>query len=324
MHPRAIRERLLITFWWLVFLGVVLTAPLFGMKLFQPQHWVSSGVINILIVAAWGLICWLISKRFAVFGVLLFILGLMPFIVYSTAPGVGSINALNLTPSSRIALLGPLELMLGVLGGVPAAVAGLALAVVSFWGAADFAQLLVTGHQLVLYAVFGTLVKGLLRALEERQDRLEAINARLEQVALTDAATGLLNRHALETNFRNFQKRAKLESVAVAMWDVDGLKRVNDSAGHGAGDKLLRRFTDALRVSSSPEDALYRVGGDEFISIHPGTEHLGMLIDRTRNGFPEVSVGWVLLRDHTLDALLLEVDALMYADKQTRRKSVVS
>jgi diguanylate cyclase (GGDEF)-like protein len=310
---------LLRAFWWLVLCGVLLTAPIFGAELFTPSRWGSSGVTHIFAVAGWGFVGWQVSRRNQSLGVQLFLMGLMPFIAFSTASGTTAVQALNLSVSSRIALMGPLELMMGVLGGAITASLGLLIVALSFWGA-DFSQAIITGHQLVLYGIFGTLVHGLLRDLERRHDTLEAVNARLEGMALRDAATGLANRRALETEFGRYRRAG--EPVAFAMWDLDGLKRVNDSQGHAAGDRLLKQFADALRVASSDQDRLYRIGGDEFVSLHPNMSSLGLLIDRVRAAFPEVSVGWVQLGDHSLDAALLEADALMYADKQTRRAGI--
>lgn len=333
VHPRVVRQRLLGAFWWLMLCGIVLTAPIYGQALFEPRNWVAAGVTNILIVSAWMATCWLVSRWYSAVGILVFLMGLMPMVAFLTLSDNPTEQGLNLSVSSRIALLGPLELMMGVLGGPIVALLGLAIAVACFWGN-DFGQVIITGHQLVLYGIFGTLIHRLLAALEQRHDRLESANAQLEQMTLRDAATGLLNRRALEQDFTDFgaglavlktnrNNRDEEPPLAFAMWDVDGLKRINDSLGHSAGDRHLEGFTTALRLASSLTDRLYRVGGDEFISVHPNTANLSALIDRVRELFPDVSVGWVLMTDHDLDALLLETDALMYADKNARRTRAV-
>lgn len=300
--------------------GIVLTAPIYGWQLFEPRNWVASGVTNILIVSAWMAICWLVSRWYSAVAILVFLMGLMPLVTFLTVSDSMTERALNLSVPSRIALLGPLELMMGVLGGPIAALLGLAIAVACFWGN-DFSQVIITGHQLVLYGIFGALIHRLLKALEQHHDRLESANAQLEQMTLRDAATGFFNRRALEQDFTDFGASLTVgrQALAFAMWDVDGLKRINDSLGHSAGDRHLEGFTTALRLASSPTDRLYRVGGDEFISVHPNTAHLSALIDRVREQFTDVSVGWVLMTSHDLDALLLETDALMYADKNARR-----
>lgn len=309
--------------------GVVLTAPIYGTALFEPRNWVASGVTNILIVSAWMLTCWLVSRWYSTVGILVFLMGLMPLVTYLTVADSLTERALNLSVSSRISLLGPLELMMGVLGGPVAALLGLAIALACFWGN-DFGQIIITGHQLVLYGIFGMLIHRLLAALETHHDRLESANALLEQMTLRDASTGFFNRRALERDFTDFgsglgiaNSVAEQLKFAFAMWDVDGLKHINDSLGHSAGDHHLEGFTTALRLASEPTDRLYRVGGDEFISVHPNSEGLQNLIDRVREQFAAVSVGWVMMSDHDLDALLLETDALMYADKKMRRQNVI-
>ena len=327
VHPRLVRHRLLGAFWWLVLCGIVLTAPIYGLTLFDPKNWVAAGVTNILIVSAWTAICWLISRWYSALGILAFLMGLMPLVAFLTVSDNLTERALNLSVSSRIALLGPLELMMGVLGGPVAALLGLAIAIACFWGN-DFGQVIITGHQLVLYGIFGTLIHRLLNALETHHDRLESANAQLEQMTLRDPSTGFFNRWALEQDFTDFGAGLGITAgqharLAFAMWDVDGLKHINDSLGHSAGDRHLEGFTTALRLASEPTDRLYRVGGDEFISVHPNSEGLRGLIDRVRAQFASVSVGWVLMSDHDLDALLLETDALMYADKKMRRQNVI-
>ena len=323
VHPRIVRHRLLGAFWWLVLCGIVLTAPIYGLRLFEPSNWAVSGVTNILIVSAWMAGCWLVSRWYSSIGILVFLMGLMPLVTFLTLSNNVTERALNLSVSSRISLLGPLELMMGVLGGPVAALIGLAIALACFWGN-DFGQVIITGHQLVLYGIFGMLIHRLLDALEQHHDRLESVNAQLEQMTLRDAATGFYNRRALERDFTDFGAGLAVgkRALAFAMWDVDGLKRINDSLGHGAGDRHLEGFTTALRLAADPADRLYRVGGDEFISVHPNTANLAMLIDRVRDQFVDVSVGWVSVNDHDLDALLLETDALMYADKKIRRRSI--
>jgi diguanylate cyclase (GGDEF)-like protein len=323
VHPRVVRHRLLSAFWWLVVCGIALTAPIYGTALFDPANWVTSGVTNILIVAAWTALCWLASRWYATAAMVAFLLGLMPLIALFTLSTATTELALNLSVSSRVALLGPL----GLVGGPFAALAGLAVALASFWGY-GFGQVIITGHQLVLYGIFGTLLNRLLTALEAHHDRLESVNAQLFSITLRDPATGFFNRRALEQDFTDYGAGNAIMAgqqprLAFAMWDVDGLKHINDSLGHSAGDRHLEGFTLALRLASAPTDRLYRIGGDEFVSVHPNSDGLQDLIDRVREQFSAVSVGWVLMSDHDLDALLLETDALMYADKNMRRQNVI-
>lgn len=310
MHPRVVRHKLLHAFWGLLAGGVLLTTPLFGSAWWHPERWVSSGIIHVFVVSGWGVLCWLISRRHMVVGQMLFVCGLIPFVAFSTSSDTNLATQLNLQASSRIALMSPLQLFLAMLGGIPAALLGLVLVVLSFWGE-PFAQLMITGHQLVLFSIFGVLIHRLLSALEQRHDQLELLNQQLEMAALLEPSTGFRNRRALEQDWKTLEK----QPTCFAMWDLDGLKRINDTKGHQVGDAYIATFCTALKNQSDANAKLYRVGGDEFISIHPNVLNLKPLIQAVQLEFSTVSVGWIRLGDHDLDAAILESDALMYKNK---------
>lgn len=81
-----------------------------------------------------------------------------------------------------------------------------------------------------------------------------------------DVLTGLLNRRGWERALDVEEARCRRSGsdAAVLVLDLDGLKGVNDSRGHQAGDEFLRRTADVLRGNSRPSDVLARTGGDEF------------------------------------------------------------
>ncbi|HYB23220.1 MAG TPA: GGDEF domain-containing protein, partial [Solirubrobacteraceae bacterium] len=98
--------------------------------------------------------------------------------------------------------------------------------------------------------------------------------SRLAGEARTDALTGLLNR-------RGFRERAALElararreaqPVAVATFDVDHFKRVNDRWGHEVGDRVLARTCMLLAAQTRDIDVLARFGGEEFVALLPGCD----------------------------------------------------
>ena len=97
----------------------------------------------------------------------------------------------------------------------------------------------------------------------------ELVGARfreLERLANTDALTGLYNLRYLR---RQLEQMSAVHEryghpFALLLLDVDGLKRVNDSHGHAAGDRLLREVAAALRRSLRSVDVPVRLGGDEF------------------------------------------------------------
>ncbi len=96
----------------------------------------------------------------------------------------------------------------------------------------------------------------------------------LESQANTDPLTGLGNLRHLQTELSHMleiQKRYG-HPFAVLLMDIDGLKRVNDSQGHQAGDRLLMQVAMGLRRSIRSVDVAARLGGDEFCVLAPEQE----------------------------------------------------
>src|SRR5688500_5677009 len=102
------------------------------------------------------------------------------------------------------------------------------------------------------------------RSLEER---LEEAEAELRRLAFPDPLTGLPNRSQLDGRLRSAVTRARKRERAVALLfgDLDNFKLVNDSLGHSAGDRLLRRVATRLGGVEEPGGLLARHGGDEFL-----------------------------------------------------------
>jgi diguanylate cyclase (GGDEF)-like protein len=162
----------------------------------------------------------------------------------------------------------------------------------------------------------------------ERVDLL----ARLERIAHTDELTGLLNRRAWREELPREMALAKREHwpLCVAMLDIDGLKKLNDTRGHHAGDQLLKQNAAAWSSALRPVDRLARYGGDEFAAVLTGCrlDDAQKLIDRLVDATPDdhsFSVG-IAEWDGTQDvqALMAEADARLYAAKGARSKLVIT
>jgi diguanylate cyclase (GGDEF)-like protein len=89
----------------------------------------------------------------------------------------------------------------------------------------------------------------------------------LEQLALTDELTGLLNRRAAESRLREEAARARRhsEGFILALVDLDHFKLINDRYGHNVGDEMLAGFSRLLMTLVREEDWMARWGGEEFI-----------------------------------------------------------
>lgn len=111
----------------------------------------------------------------------------------------------------------------------------------------------------------------MLLALMDITERKRA-EARLAFMAQHDSLTGLPNRNLLRQQMEDMLQhtRRSTDKVAVLMLGVDNFKAVNDTLGHGIGDKLLRGVAKRLRSTLREEDALARLNSDEFTIVQGG------------------------------------------------------
>lgn len=99
----------------------------------------------------------------------------------------------------------------------------------------------------------------------QRSMQLKVDNKIKEEKIITDSLTGVYNR---EFFIRTIDEKLKSKkSFSIIMLDMDDFKKINDTYGHLAGDKVLQGFVDRIRKLLRKEDLLYRYGGDEFTII---------------------------------------------------------
>lgn len=156
------------------------------------------------------------------------------------------------------------------------------------------------------------------RAADDRRRAEEYLAA-----AYRDEITGVLNRRPGREQLEVELARCRRTSTSLALlfFDVDGLKRINDAAGHLVGDQLLAATGAALRASLRGYDVVLRYGGDEFICAMPGgnTEIAEETVDRVRRALDTrmpgatLSAGIAELRpEDALDQLIHRADEDLY------------
>ena len=136
----------------------------------------------------------------------------------------------------------------------------------------------------VLSIRLGRLRSRLSQQKKELQEALE----RIQTLATRDALTGLLNRRAMLEALNQEAQRVQRggDPMCLALIDLDHFKRINDTHGHAAGDRVLCRFADIASEELRATDALSRWGGEEFMLLLPPATGLAaalVCIERVRN-----------------------------------------
>lgn len=127
--------------------------------------------------------------------------------------------------------------------------------------------------------VLSRRTKQLELAVAERTKELSEARDKLEQLASTDALTGVANRRTFDAILESEWKRAQRGShwFSLVLLDVDFFKRYNDRYGHAQGDDCLRAVAKVLtQQCRRPTDLVARYGGEEFVLVLPETEPAGV------------------------------------------------
>jgi diguanylate cyclase (GGDEF)-like protein len=157
--------------------------------------------------------------------------------------------------------------------------------------------------------------------------------------AVIDQLTGMLNRTALGARTHELSQQSVItgEPVGVIIADLDHFKRVNDTRGHAVGDMVLKDVAYLLRKQLRAFDLAYRLGGEEFLILVPGSDlvRTAELADRLRAGIAADAVGEGLAVTISLgvgasaqnerfdyNAVFADADAALYRAKRKGRNRV--
>lgn len=173
--------------------------------------------------------------------------------------------------------------------------------------------------------------------------QLEAANAQLQELALHDGLTGLLNRRHWESCLeREFARHNRYSNPAsLVLFDIDHFKKLNDTYGHQAGDEVIRQVARITREMVRDTDYAGRYGGEEFVVLLADTplqgasqfaERLRMAIEQLQISHEQlslqcsVSVGVACIRTDMANhqALIEAADKALYQAKSAGRNQVVT
>lgn len=143
---------------------------------------------------------------------------------------------------------------------------------------------------------------------------------KIKKMSLTDQLTGVRNRHAL-TLLEESPLNAE-EKITLMMCDINGLKKMNDTQGHEAGDKLIINTANSL-AKVFHRDNVYRIGGDEFVVILKdiAEQDFNSKLEKLKSFLElwdiNLAMGHIHYHNskHTIHQMMKEADVKMYEDK---------
>lgn len=191
-----------------------------------------------------------------------------------------------------------------------------------------------TGRGGQAVAIFGT-VQDVTETVENARI-LEAARSAAERVANTDMLTGLPNRRHTLAFLEKALAGARDHGapLAVAIFDIDHFKRINDAHGHATGDRVIHRVAQRAKAALRDEDLVGRIGGEEFVCIlqRASAQAAEIVAERMRkaveagtaaeDGLPEatISVGLAIYDgEPDVEELLHRADQALYAAKREGR-----
>ena len=174
-----------------------------------------------------------------------------------------------------------------------------------------------------------------LKALLEREQKQKIELGSAKHLAYTDSLTGVRNKHAYAEDIKKYESKmgsGDLKELSIIVFDLNGLKKINDSKGHDEGDKYIREGC-RLICRWFKRSPVYRIGGDEFVALLEGDDYrkrknlltgFNKLIEgNIAKEFVVVSTGmedYDPNKDRSLEEVFIRADKKMYARKDALKR----
>jgi diguanylate cyclase (GGDEF)-like protein len=185
--------------------------------------------------------------------------------------------------------------------------------------------------------------------INKTNDELKQAYIEIENVALTDSLTLLMNRRAIDKNIQdqylNFKRHKR--NFCVILIDIDFFKQFNDTYGHHCGDMVLKEVAQCIKTTARGSDEVARWGGEEFLVFLPETtlENGKLTAERTRKAVEELTIDYVQpdsggtiklnltvtlgvtsawRDDISSDSIIVRADKALYEGKEQGRNCVVT
>lgn len=174
----------------------------------------------------------------------------------------------------------------------------------------------------ILYTVLALVSSNISKIITINSDYANS----MRDLAEKDQMTGVYTKSKYLSMIDNEYKTEEL--VGVIFWDINYLKRINDTYGHEYGDKLILTVAQSIRQLDTDNDKTYRVGGDEFVMILSGASEKNVLdklnkwISATKNAAPienipfSVSYGYSFGEGKDIYQIIHNADQMMYNNKR--------
>ena len=210
-------------------------------------------------------------------------------------------------------------------------------AVIFLWGITHSQNSLFNGsapsYRIYLYVISLMLITS--QIISTSVAMINAAQKSLSYLSTHDTLTGLYNRLFLETEIKRLENSRQFP-ISVIMADIDGLKDINDTFGHGTGDQVLVNLANLFSDVFRQEDIVSRLGGDEFVILLPNTgasiakkiikriEKQTVAYNKRHMDLPiNFSMGISTAKQgESLEGHLKNADNLMYKEKQINKRKI--